>query len=646
MSNHKRDPIFGKIVELAQGELITAVDRSNIGLWLWDIDNDIVETSQGMLRLTGFDNLPGETRGEVLTWLLHPDDIERTRDATRRLFDSGESYETLCRMRHVSGRYSWALTNGTLVHDEIGKPTHMIGVVRVLDDLERVKKDLFQSEEIARLGNWSVDIGTGEIVWSQGAYTQLGFEPFSFVPTLDFARSLYPPEDRHRIEQVIEHALETKEPFEYQTTILRDGQPEKHFRVRGAVEIGTSGEAVAYYGTLQDITDEIERDNQIRQVQKLESIGKLTGGVAHDFNNLLAVILGNLELLQEKHANIDGDEFIEAAIQATLRGAGLTRNMLSFARRAELEPTRQDINSVVRHTKNWIARTLPEDILIETSLLAGLWPTEVDQNSLENAMLNLILNARDAMPDGGNLTIETANMRIEDEYIQTRHEDIAPGRYVMLAVSDTGQGIPHDNLASVFEPFFTTKQAGKGSGMGLSMVQGFVKQSGGSVQVYSEPGVGTTFKLYFKASDAPLSHSKPEFKAERVAATDNGKTRILLVEDEPEVLSILQAILRSAGFYVKSATSGDEALQVFLRDSNFDLLMTDIVMPGSLKGTALATELRSLKEELPVVFLSGYASEATVHGNGLRPEDIRLMKPVSRNDLLRSVDKALMIIDK
>jgi CheY-like chemotaxis protein len=250
------------------------------------------------------------------------------------------------------------------------------------------------------------------------------------------------------------------------------------------------------------------------------------------------------------------------------------------------------------------------------------------------------------MPAGGILTIETANMRIEDEYIQTRHENIAPGRYVMLAVSDTGQGIPHDNLASVFEPFFTTKQAGEGSGMGLSMVQGFVKQSGGSVQVYSEPGVGTTFKLYFKASDAPLSHPKLEFKAERVAATDNGKTRILLVEDEPEVLSSLQAILRSAGFYVKSATSGDEALQVFLRDSNFDLLMTDIVMPGSLKGTALATELRCLKEELPVVFLSGYASEATVHGNGLRPEDIRLMKPVSRNDLLRSVDKALMIIDK
>ncbi|MEP2718736.1 PAS domain-containing protein [Pseudophaeobacter sp.] len=646
MGNYKHDPIFGKIVELARGELITAIDRSNIGLWLWDIDNDIIETSQGMLRLTGFDTLPGMTRGEVLSWLLHPDDIERTRDATRRLFDSGESYETLCRMRHASGRYSWALTRGTLVHDGNGKPTHLIGVVRVLDDLERVKKDLFRSEEIARLGNWSVDTGTGELEWSQGAFTQLGFEPFSFAPTLDFARSLYPPEERLKIEQIIEQALETKEPFEYQTRIQRDGQPEKHFRFRGAVETGITGEAVGYYGTLQDISDEIERDNQIRQAQKLESIGKLTGGVAHDFNNLLAVILGNLELLQEEHRGVGGEDFIESAIEATLRGAGLTRNMLSFARRAELEPTQQDINSVVRHTKNWIARTLREDILIETSLLAGLWSTEVDQNSLESALLNLILNARDAMPDGGSLTIETANMRIEEEYIQTRHEDIEPGRYVMLAVSDTGEGIHQDNLSSVFDPFFTTKQAGKGSGMGLSMVQGFVKQSGGSIQVYSELGLGTTFKLYFKACETDGSRPKIEPETENDAAANRGKTRILLVEDEAEVLSILQAILRSVGFCVVTATSGDEALKIFKKDTEFDLLMTDIVMPGSLKGTALATELRRLKKELPVVFLSGYANEATVHGNGLRPRDIRLMKPVSRKDLLRSVDKALNLRDK
>ncbi|MBU2357966.1 MAG: response regulator, partial [Alphaproteobacteria bacterium] len=246
---------------------------------------------------------------------------------------------------------------------------------------------------------------------------------------------------------------------------------------------------------------------------------------------------------------------------------------------------------------------------------------------------------RDAMPDGGKLTIETANVRVGDEYVAERDEDIEPGRYVMLAISDTGHGIPKDKLEKIFEPFFTDKPVGLGSGLGLSMVQGFVKQSGGAIRVYSEVGVGTTFKLYFKA--ALYGSSKPEAVVVDPSYAPVGKASILIAEDEEEVMRILSRTLRGAGYVVTTATSGDEALNVFKTSGSFDLLLTDVVMPGELLGPALAKAARQIDPDLPCIFLSGYASEATVHGNGLRPSDIRLMKPVSRTDLLSAVAKAI-----
>jgi CheY-like chemotaxis protein len=282
---------------------------------------------------------------------------------------------------------------------------------------------------------------------------------------------------------------------------------------------------------------------------------------------------------------------------------------------------------------------LPERIETEISLLAGLWKIDVDAASLESALLNVILNARDAMPDGGRLTIETSNVRIDDDYIERRREDLRPGRHVLVAISDTGRGIAPEHLESVFEPFFTTKAIGEGTGLGLSMVQGFVKQSSGTVQIYSEPGVGTTVKLYFPTSKADLGGHRETEPHENVA--NSSGERILLAEDDPDVLAVLVEILSRSGFDVRATGSGDEALAAFLSDPTFDLLVTDIVMPGDLQGTALARRLRGIRPDLPVVFMSGYANEATVHGNGLRPEDIRLMKPVRTADILAAVRKAL-----
>ena len=244
------------------------------------------------------------------------------------------------------------------------------------------------------------------------------------------------------------------------------------------------------------------------------------------------------------------------------------------------------------------------------------------------------------MPDGGKLTIETANVRVDNDYVEIRDENIEPGRYVMLAVTDTGSGIPADILDKVFDPFFTTKEPGAGSGLGLSMIEGFMRQSGGMARVYSEPNVGTTFKLFFKAG-ADKRESGASRKSETKLAEPAGE-RILVVEDEPGVLHVLVNILSKAGYEVESASSGDDALEKFIGDPSYDLILTDIVMPGTLQGTTLAKELRKRSPQLPIVFMSGYASEATVHGNGLRPDDIRLMKPVRSADLLKAIDSLLL----
>ncbi len=398
--------------------------------------------------------------------------------------------------------------------------------------------------------------------------------------------------------------------------------------------------------SIVDITERIaeaqhrsDLETQLAQAQKLEAIGQMTGGVAHDFNNLLNVILGNLELLLEETENPEDNDLINAAIDATYKGAGLTKSMLNFARRAHLEPTQLNLSEIVRDMDNWISRTIPASIKVAKSLQPDLWQTVADLSNTESALLNLMINARDAMPNGGVITIETSNVTIDALLNGDIGDELAPGRYALLAVSDTGDGISPENIERVFDPFFTTKEPGEGTGLGLSMVHGFMNQSHGSVRIYSEIGIGTTVKLYFKTSDVPeieqpIDKSEPDVAPKTTA-------RILIAEDQEAVIDLLVRILRNEGHEVAPALTGDQALQIFQSDNSFDLLVTDIVMPGQLQGPELARQLRRLNPALPVVFMSGYAWEATTHGIGLRQSDIRLMKPVSKKDLVNSVQSAL-----
>ena len=391
-------------------------------------------------------------------------------------------------------------------------------------------------------------------------------------------------------------------------------------------------------GILQDVTEFKTMADRLRQSQKMEAIGNLTGGIAHDFNNLLAIICGNLELIDDDATQDEREKYTATALSAVHRASDLTRDMLSFARLAPLCPEPLDLNQVVEGTRKWGGRVLPASIDLKVVLADDLWSVDADVRTVENTLLNLLVNARDAMPNGGQLTIETANVQADASYLNLQMEELEPGNYVMLAVTDTGSGISKEQQSRVFDPFFTTKGPSEGTGLGLAAVQGFMKQSKGMVHLYSEVGEGTTFKLYFPQGTTVAAAENTPVSPPEVMPV--GTTTVLLAEDEPELRELITSVLRGAGYRVHPAETGDAALRIYEEVGPFDILLTDIVMPGEVMGPQLARLLREKQPGLRAVFMSGYPNEAKVHGNGLRPEDIRLTKPVAKAKLLEALAAA------
>ncbi|MGY9049290.1 MAG: ATP-binding protein [Rhodobacterales bacterium] len=390
---------------------------------------------------------------------------------------------------------------------------------------------------------------------------------------------------------------------------------------------------------LIDVTREVSAEVELasmaqiaQQAQKHDSLGKLTGGVAHDFNNLLSIVSGNLELLKEEISPEEKLSCIDVALDAVQRGAGLTQRMQAFARRTRLEPSIFDINDLVRKTASWAGRTLPATINIALELTEEPQMVKADSNLVASALLNLLINARDAMPEGGQLRIMSKTKKISYPKAAELAGDLSVGNYTVLSVMDSGEGIPDRNLPKIFEPFFSTKPPGRGSGLGLSMIHGFMKQSGGIVTVQSKLGSGTTFQLLFPTAEAQAGTEKPLILSEN--ESERKSARILIVEDEADVLTVLQKLLNAAGYATIAARSGDEALAIHTQDPNFDLLLTDIVMPGKVQGNDLALLLRRIRPDLPVIFMTGYASSVVFEMQGVLPSDNWLVKPILRHDLL------------
>ncbi len=384
-----------------------------------------------------------------------------------------------------------------------------------------------------------------------------------------------------------------------------------------------------------DITESVQREEQLRQAQKMEAVGQLTAGVAHDFNNLLTVISGNAGLLADQlgaeHSRLN------ALTRAARRGAELTQRLLAFSRKQVLRPESLNANNLLADTTDLLGRTLGEHIEIETVTAASLWNCEVDSAQLENALINLAINARDAMPDGGKLTMETANTRLDEHYAAAQ-ADVSPGQYVMLAITDSGCGMSPENLKHVFEPFFTTKPLGSGSGLGLSMVYGFVKQSGGHISIYSEEGDGTTIKLYLPRS-SEVEAAKPKQALDDVP-TAHGET-VLLVEDDEDVRDFTVFLLTGLGYRTIEAATGAAALEQLETAHDVDLLVTDVVLAGGMNGRELATEAKRRLPRTKVLYMSGYTENAIVHQGRLDSDAEFLQKPFDREDFARALRRVL-----
>ncbi len=426
--------------------------------------------------------------------------------------------------------------------------------------------------------------------------------------------------------------------------VLRDlaSQQDLHLSVSGRPIHDARGEVRGGVLLYHDLTKAKQIERQLRHSQKMDAVGQLTGGVAHDFNNILTAVTCTIEILAKGVADRPQLATIAKIIdQAARRGTDLTRQLLAFARRQPLQPRETDVNALIVDTARLLRPTLGEHIDVQATLADELWPAMVDASQLSTAIINLAVNARDAMPQGGKLTLETRNIVLDQDSVGSDPE-LTPGDYVMIAVSDNGYGIPPAVRDKVFEPFFTTKEVGRGTGLGLSMVYGFTRQSGGHVTLYSEEGHGTTIRLYLPRKEAQEAASEIAPPAD----LRGGSETILVVEDDELVRDNVIAQLRSLGYRTLSASSGPEALDLVDRGIGFDLLFTDVIMPGGMNGRELATAVVSRRPSAKVLYTSGYAEDAIVHHGRLDPNVRLLNKPYRKAELAQKIREALGAADE
>ncbi|HET7570385.1 MAG TPA: PAS domain S-box protein [Gammaproteobacteria bacterium] len=491
--------------------------------------------------------------------------------------------------------------------------------------------------DAADMGHWDVDLVTGNTRRSARCDAIFGYEPHLPWDRDTFLNHVH-PKDREAVAERLETAGEGRR-LEIECRIKRsvDGAT-RWIRINGKVYY-EDGRVVRAAGVVADITARRQLEEQLHQAQKMEAVGQLTGGLAHDFNNLLAVIVSSLGIAQRRVSVADPmlARQLSHAERAAQRGAALTRQLLSFSRRQSLLPRTVCVNELLRDLEPLIQRAVGEEIDVQVDLQDGNWHCEIDPNQLESALLNLAINARDAIAGSGTLRIEVGDAELTAAEVESM-TDASPGRHVRLSVVDTGSGMAPEVRAKVFEPFFTTKETGRGSGLGLSMVYGFVKQSNGHVAIESEIGQGTAIHLYLPRAEPVAAAATSD--AEQ-AGIDSTPATVLVVEDDPHVRPMVVELVRDIGHSVIEAANGADAIEIIDKRRDIDLLFTDVVMPGDMNGVELAREARRRRPQMAVLLTSGYAGACIGHG-GRQGKQFRIIqKPYERTALVRAVNAAL-----
>lgn len=602
--------------------------------------SEIVFVNDKIEELLGYSRANFEANPMLFASLMHDEDKKKLEIERKELWHQ-DSFVIEHRFRHKNGEYRWLRRHLHRLGGDDAGLVEWDGCVYDITDLKQAEARLTNFLEAAPDPVITAN-SKGEIVLVNAQAERLF--GYSKRELLGQYIDILVPEGLHDrpVEKFSAYLNET-------TSRMIDVGVD----LRGRCKVGTEfpveislspiecGDEKLLAFAIRDVSERKNTEAQLRQSQKMEAVGQLTGGIAHDFNNMLTVVIGNLQLLEQVSKN---DEAInrptQAAMDASLRAAELTKRLLAFSKQQLLTPRNMKINDLVAGIEPLLHRTITEHVSLKIKLADDLWLARIDPSQLENALINLAINARDAMhaTSHGRLTIETMNTVLGDTYA-AQQTDVTPGEYVMVAVSDNGEGIPEDVLPDVFDPFYSTKEIGKGSGLGLSMVYGFVKQSKGHIKLYSEEGHGTTVKIYIPRSKA--THEDSIEQTVRTEAVPGGDETILLVEDDEAVRDVAIRLLTSLGYRVLHAECGSEALTLLDEHEDIDLLFTDIVMPGGMTGVELGQRATAKNQSLKVLYTSGY-TDTTVFNNGLleRSEDV-LNKPYRKESLAQSVRDVL-----
>lgn len=614
-------------------------DSSQDLILVTDAQGVLVQVSPSSEAILGYP--PEDMTGRDAAEFIHADDLDRTRAEMRSVIGGRQMRDFETRLRHRNGRLvplTWMGTWSAPVQ------RHFL-VGRDMTGSRQAQEALLESEQLAHgIVDTALDAfiqmdEAGTITdWNGQAERIFGW-PRQEVLGKALGDLIVPQAHRAGHQRGLARFLATGKGQILGRRLQLDavGRDGKEIKVELSVTALKRRHGFVFNGFIRDVTDQIAAEERFRQAQKMDAVGQLTGGIAHDFNNILTVITGTIEILAEAVAKDPELATIARMIdEAAGRGAELTQHLLAFARRQPLQPRETDINALIVETSKLLKPTLGEHIEIEQAFDDATCLALVDPTQLATAMLNLALNARDAMPGGGKLVLETGSAYLDEAYA-ARHNEVRPGPYVLIAVSDTGTGIPAALLDKVFDPFFTSKGPGKGTGLGLSMVYGFVKQSSGHIKIYSEEGHGTTVKIYLPpASELPIrSETAP------LATTGGGNETVLVVEDDMLVRSYVVTQLQRLGYVTLAAANAAEALAVIETGRAIDLLFTDVIMPGPMNGRLLADEVLRRRPGCKVLFTSGYTENAIIHHGRLDPGVLLLAKPYRKSDLARMLRLAL-----
>ena len=622
--------------------LEATLEATHDGIVVVDLNRRIILYNRQYLKMFGItanDVERGGVDGLIETLSPQLEDLEAVLLKSRTIW-SDPSAEVLDTLRFKDGRIYQRYTAPHRVNSKIvgrfASFTEIGESVRAAEAIEQHRAFLEKAQEVAHIGSWVAELDeTDALGWSAETHRIFGVPLGQFAGTSEAFFAFVHEEDRESVRRAAETAGAGTAPYDVEHRIVRADGTVRWVQEKADVLRDATGKATRMVGTVQDITDRRQLEDQLRQSQKMEAIGRLAGGIAHDLNNALTAIAGYAELaLGEVPAGHAARADVEEIRKAAERAGSVTRQLLAFSRKQLLEPRLFNLNDTVVNIARLLTRLLGHDVHVETKLASTVPEVLGDPGQVEQAIINLAVNARDAMPSGGRLTLTTSTDDV-DEAFARRHLPMAPGQYVALRVADTGHGMTRETQARVFEPFFTTKEIGKGTGLGLSMVYGTLKQIGGFIFVDSEVDRGTTFRLYFR----PVTESSAATPADAAPAPESerkGQETLMVVEDEAAVRNLVASALRHDGYQLLLATSAEEALRLDQEHTGpIDLLLTDAIMPGK-SGIELASAMTARRPGLPVIIMSGYTEETLSAGPLEKPISL-LQKPFTPRELRRRI---------